>query len=326
MKILAILLFCALVVTTTYAVSANEISAEVSGAMIADAIEDVYVQNPQVEFVLPYGYLGVEIFATSLRSLAARGGTIHVVSPQLTAVITHDELNTWEMATGGSMVIRLGSFPDGRHTFNVLVRSGLYQSDFDFSSAPVLITTGVDLGQELALVEIVDNQVQSRIFGEVMEGEQEVGFLVSSSMEGFSIMTYSHTVDLGEMPPTDAPYTEINASVRLYIDHYQAMINGMVVTIDAAPFIDPANNRTMVPLRVIAEAFGTQVEWDEVAQAVIIFNGGVGRALFINQPLPNDMGTAVIVGGRTFVPLRYVSDMLGAEVEWDAVHRAVNIF
>jgi DUF2075 family protein len=38
------------------------------------------------------------------------------------------------------------------------------------------------------------------------------------------------------------------------------------------------------------------------------------------------MGTPAIVGGRTFVPLRYVSVVLGADVHWDEVNRAVYVY
>lgn len=48
--------------------------------------------------------------------------------------------------------------------------------------------------------------------------------------------------------------------------------------------------------------------------------------LVIGEELPNGMGAAVIIDDRTFVPLRYVSEMLGATVRWDSVHSAVYIY
>jgi hypothetical protein len=101
---------------------------------------------------------------------------------------------------------------------------------------------------------------------------------------------------------------------------------GLSVIGDAAPFIDTATNRTMVPIRAIAEGLGAQVNWNETTSTVYITRGGEAASITIGTPLPADMGTAIIQDGRTFVPLRYVSEVLGADVRWDEINRAVYIY
>jgi len=101
-------------------------------------------------------------------------------------------------------------------------------------------------------------------------------------------------------------------------------VNGQPAQSDAAPFI--AYNRTMVPLALIAENLGADVHWDGETRTVTIINGSISLILPVGEPLPNDMGTPDIVNGRTFVPIAYVSQMLGATVRWDAVNRAVYIY
>ena len=91
------------------------------------------------------------------------------------------------------------------------------------------------------------------------------------------------------------------------------------------PFIDPSYNRTMVPLRLIAEALGTQVEWIEYTRTVNLSANGQTVALQIDTPLPYNMGTPMIVNNRTFVPVAYVAQMFGTAVHWDDVSRAVYI-
>ena len=95
-------------------------------------------------------------------------------------------------------------------------------------------------------------------------------------------------------------------------------------TIEAAPFLH--EGRTMVPIRFIAEAMEVDaVNWDRSTRTVIIQRGSIILNLPVDVPLPNNMGTPVIVNGRTFVPVRYISEMLGAEVRWDRVTQAVYI-
>jgi|GEM_PF-3910072 len=99
-------------------------------------------------------------------------------------------------------------------------------------------------------------------------------------------------------------------------------LNGAEHQSDAAPFI--ANGRTMVPLRLISEALGAEVGWDAATQTATITNSPT-VVLTIGRPLPNDMGTPVIQGGRTFVPIRYVADTLGAGVDWNGATQSIAI-
>jgi len=97
------------------------------------------------------------------------------------------------------------------------------------------------------------------------------------------------------------------------------------IPLEAPPFIDPLFERTMVPVRVIAEFLGATVTWEQATQTVTIANGGSAAQITIGEELPGGMGTAVIIEDRTFVPVRYVSDVLGAPVRWDGDAQAVFI-
>jgi hypothetical protein len=105
-----------------------------------------------------------------------------------------------------------------------------------------------------------------------------------------------------------------------------AMLRFAIGVGDIAPFIDIETERTMVPLRAVAEGLGADVDWNNTTRTVYISQGGEVVSLTIDTPLPGGMGIAVIENGRTFVPVRYVSEILGAYVRWDAVNRAVYIY
>ena len=81
----------------------------------------------------------------------------------------------------------------------------------------------------------------------------------------------------------------------------------------------------MVPIRFIAEAFGATVVWHDETKTDLIYLGDRSLSITLNKPLPDNMGTAVIVGDRLFVPVRYVSEQLGARVDWVAATKTVII-
>ena len=113
--------------------------------------------------------------------------------------------------------------------------------------------------------------------------------------------------------------------LRLVIGQNQFFRNGIPYFSDVAPFIS-TDDRTMVPLRLIAEALGAEVGWVEQTRTVTITRGGTSISLVIGEALPDGMGTAIIVDDRTLVPTRYVSEMLGATVRWDDVRSVVYIY
>jgi len=128
--------------------------------------------------------------------------------------------------------------------------------------------------------------------------------------------------DTQENAPEDAPQSSAR-TLRFAIDSTTFTDNGTTHTLEAAPFM--ANDNTMIPLRVIIEAFGVEPQWND---GVITFTlGDVNHTMTIGQPLPNNMGTPVLVAGRTFVPLIYVVEALdGANARWDGNARAAYVY
>ncbi|MCT4686678.1 copper amine oxidase N-terminal domain-containing protein [Vallitalea sp.] len=100
---------------------------------------------------------------------------------------------------------------------------------------------------------------------------------------------------------------------------------------DAQPFID-ANNRTLVPIRFISEALGGQVIWDgDLQQATITYDNKVIKLVINKKEITVDdqvqvMDTqAILKDSRTYVPVRFVSEAMGANVEWDNTNYTVII-
>ncbi len=148
------------------------------------------------------------------------------------------------------------------------------------------------------------------------------------------------TTDGGDVPVTIMFVVSPAEPVRisLTIGRTTGSVAGTSMTLDAAPYIDKASGRTMVPMRFIGEAFGARVEWNAASRNVTVQTDatpnhkalsmtltiGSTKAVAGGRSLVLDAAPA-IVAGRTFVPLRVISETLGAEVVWNAAARTVGI-
>jgi len=110
------------------------------------------------------------------------------------------------------------------------------------------------------------------------------------------------------------------------------VVNGdKVLFPDAQPFIDE-NGRTQVPVRFVSEALGADVSWNGEEKKVTVDLNSRNVVLTIdskNYQINHQnyqMDTvALLLSSRTFVPIRFVSEALGANVVWDQATRSVYI-
>ena len=122
-----------------------------------------------------------------------------------------------------------------------------------------------------------------------------------------------------------APDTAENNAVqiKLTVGETSYTINGSIRAMDTAPVI--IGNRTMVPLRFIAEALGAEVSWNGETRTAIVNLDDTSLYITIGELAPGMDAPAVIINERTMVPLRYISESLGTEVGWDPYTRMIDI-
>ena len=104
------------------------------------------------------------------------------------------------------------------------------------------------------------------------------------------------------------------------------------------PYI--TSDRTMVPLRVVAENMNFKVDWEEKGQIIYVENKSLGRKLIFiigeNVATLNDKPkfidenksvTPILKGGRTYIPLRFVAENMGYNVDYKQVkgHHYIDI-
>ena len=113
-------------------------------------------------------------------------------------------------------------------------------------------------------------------------------------------------------------------------DDIVVLIDGEYIQFDVPPQI--INNRTMVPMRAIFEAFGATVEWDAQTRTVTADTGWRTITMTIGEKYYYIDGAATsldvpaqIIDNRTLVPVRAISEALDCEVGWDSKDRIVSI-
>lgn len=121
---------------------------------------------------------------------------------------------------------------------------------------------------------------------------------------------------------TDKPAAAAK-TILLQIGSTAVLVDDQAIINDVAPVI--RNDRTLVPIRVITEALGGQVAWNEAAKEVTLTVNGKEIKMTIGKALEKYGVAPVIIGGRTFVPVRFVADELGAVTTWDDATKTVTI-
>ena len=106
--------------------------------------------------------------------------------------------------------------------------------------------------------------------------------------------------------------------------------DGENISFDVQPEI--VDDRVMVPMRTIFETFGAKVKWDSDTQTITAKKKSktIQMTIGSSDMTKNDETysfdvSPIIEDGRTLVPIRAISDMLGLDVEWNEKNNTVII-
>jgi flavodoxin len=107
-------------------------------------------------------------------------------------------------------------------------------------------------------------------------------------------------------------------------------VNGAEKSIDAAPVIE--NGRTLLPVRAVVEEMGGNVSWNSESKQATLNNDENTIILTIDSQtavLNNEeklLDTSpVIIDGRTFLPIRFIAESFGYNVEWNDTDKEIVI-
>lgn len=153
----------------------------------------------------------------------------------------------------------------------------------------------------------------------------------SVSSYTFSSVTSDHTISVFFEREVATSVTII----VLQIDKKNFTVNGSTRTLDSPPIIK--NNRTLLPIRAVVEAFGGTVSWDAAEKKVTVSLGSTTIELRIGKSIAKVNGVDIpidpanakvvpeIINGRTMLPLRFVTENLGCDVNWDGTTKTITI-
>ena len=93
------------------------------------------------------------------------------------------------------------------------------------------------------------------------------------------------------------------------------------------------NRRTLLPIRTLIETLGGKVSWFDKENKVVIELNGHSVVLWIGKTTALVDGSKVtldvapeIINGRTYLPLRFISESLGMVVDWDVRTQTITIY
>ncbi|MCR2805715.1 stalk domain-containing protein [Paenibacillus sp. SCIV0701] len=99
----------------------------------------------------------------------------------------------------------------------------------------------------------------------------------------------------------------------------KVVIGSGLVAFDAQP--EMISSRVMVPVRAVAERLGYEVEYED-GEKLVTFTGADGSVLELRIDA-NSPYAPYLKQGRTYVPVRFMAEQLGLDVQWQQESRTV---
>jgi photosystem II stability/assembly factor-like uncharacterized protein len=222
-------------------------------------------------------------------------------------------------------------------------------SAFEDNTPPVLSVSSPATGTTVSAAEIT-------IVGAVRDGESAVASLtINGAAVQFDGTTGAFSVVQTLVPgsnsiviaATDIANNRVERAISvlykrpstvlvLHVGSQTMTVDGRAtIVLDAAPVI--MRSRTFLPIRAVAEALGGTVGWDVQTRTATVTLGihrvslqiGSSVAILDGVRRPIDSADALVVpviaSGRTLLPVRFVAESLGCQVDWDSETKQITI-
>jgi photosystem II stability/assembly factor-like uncharacterized protein len=248
----------------------------------------------------------------------------------------------------GTIVMSVASINDSKNTILVATNSGVYRSVAIEDNLPPVVT--IFSPQDGIKVNVASVNVS----GKVVDNESGIAKVTINGIEVTLNQDFTFSYNLlltqGENTIEIKAYDRAgNVATRtLKVTYSKTVIltlfvgsnkmitsDGEAITLDSPPVI--VEGRTLVPIRPIIEKFGGSIAWEGIERKVTIILGNKTIEMWIDKPQArvngivtlidptNSKVTPKIINGRTMLPVRFVSEQLGAKVDWDGTLKKITI-
>lgn len=166
-------------------------------------------------------------------------------------------------------------------------------------------------------------KVDYYIDGKWVTGTSSLGYKKTIDLSGYSDGAH----ELKAVIYSKGQY-KTEKKLTINVSGIKIKINGEYVKSDVPAFIE--NDRTYVPVRLISQNLGCDVDWEQATQTAVVSRGDLvirmtlgSKVISVNGESKTIDSAVQMRNDRTFLPIRAVSEMLGAKVGWDGNERCV---
>ena len=277
-----------------------------------------------IEIKLPYDFTR----KTNVKVYRYHGGS----AQELTKLAERDTVKPYEDGTcfvdaeNGCIYIYSAKFSTYSVAYDEIISRRSGSSGSGSKTIDYTVTFNSNGGSKTASQTVNKNSVIKEPTAPVKEGFDFAGWYTDKEL----ITKYDFSAKVTSDFTLYAAWTEkTDAENRfiLTIGENDANVFGVIKTNDVAPKI--VKDRTMLPARFVAENLGAAVDWNEKDELVTITgkNLKTGEDVTILIYIDSDIAyvnekevkldsPAFIENDRTYTPIRFISEELGAGVDW----------
>lgn len=184
-----------------------------------------------------------------------------------------------------------------------------------------LLRAGDTAGAEALLTQIqaLDEQIQG-VKTQIKETINERWMVVKTMYTDEELAQFDSAADLITQMYADAKTLKAGC----------VTVNNNLIKFDAPPYIK--GGVTLIPVRAVAEKLGAEVSWDADTQKVTITKNETVIEITVNKMtvLVNGVPTEIslpteVTCGKTYLPLRFLAEALGFDVNWDGENEIIDI-
>jgi photosystem II stability/assembly factor-like uncharacterized protein len=291
--------------------------------------------NPEIIYV---GTMGNGLFRINKVVITASVGLGGSISPSGTITVNYGDSKTFTITSDTGYKIKDvkvdGVSVGAVSTYIFINVTNNHTIEAIFEPITFTITTSTGLGGSISPSgTITVNYGDSKTFTITSDTGYKIKDVKVDGVSVGAVSTYPFT-NITKDHTIEAIF-EKKIVIILQVGKTSFIVNSTFHNLDSPPVIK--NERTLLPIRAVIEALNGTVGWDATERKVTITLGSntielwIGKSTAkvngINTPIDatNSKVVPEIINSRTMLPLRFVTENLGCQVQWDGVTQTITI-